>query len=124
MQADTLEQLGYQSESGPWRNFYLSGAQELRQGVRPIPVSLINGDVLKAMTIDMTFDYMAICLDGPKAAGKNIKINWNFTDTKERYVLTWKIYAFPRGRKAGQGRECNNFPNANSLERYYFRSSG
>ena len=30
--ADTLEQLGYQAESAPWRDFYLTGAQELRSG--------------------------------------------------------------------------------------------
>ena len=28
--ADALEQLGYQAESAPWRNFYLSGARDLR----------------------------------------------------------------------------------------------
>ena len=37
LQADALEQLGYQSESGPWRNFYLTAAQELRHGVRQLP---------------------------------------------------------------------------------------
>ena len=31
--ADTFEQLGYQSESAPWRNFYLCGALELRDGL-------------------------------------------------------------------------------------------
>ncbi len=35
LQADALEQLGYQAESGPWRNFYLSAAKELRDGVIP-----------------------------------------------------------------------------------------
>lgn len=34
LEADALEQLGYQAESGPWRNFYLTGAQELRNGVQ------------------------------------------------------------------------------------------
>ncbi len=33
LQAQALEQLGYQAESGPWRNFYLTGAKELRDGV-------------------------------------------------------------------------------------------
>ena len=37
LQADALEQLGYQAESGPWRNFYLTAAQELRSGVAPLP---------------------------------------------------------------------------------------
>jgi alkyl sulfatase BDS1-like metallo-beta-lactamase superfamily hydrolase len=36
LQAGALEQLGYQAESGPWRNFYLSAAQELRDGVREL----------------------------------------------------------------------------------------
>jgi len=31
LQADALEQIGYQAESGPWRSFYLTGAQELRK---------------------------------------------------------------------------------------------
>ncbi|WP_299494059.1 alkyl sulfatase dimerization domain-containing protein [uncultured Shewanella sp.] len=36
LQADVLEQLGYQAESGPWRNFYLSGATELRNGIQKV----------------------------------------------------------------------------------------
>nr|VUD30989.1 hydrolase [Raoultella sp. NCTC 9187] len=32
LEADALEQLGYQAEAGTWRNFYLTGAQELRNG--------------------------------------------------------------------------------------------
>ena len=31
LQADALEQMGYRSESGPWRNFYLTGAKGLRE---------------------------------------------------------------------------------------------
>ncbi len=34
LEADALEQLGYQAESGPWRNLPLTGAQELRNGRR------------------------------------------------------------------------------------------
>jgi alkyl sulfatase BDS1-like metallo-beta-lactamase superfamily hydrolase len=34
LQADVLEQMGYQAESGPWRNFYLTGAKELREGLK------------------------------------------------------------------------------------------
>ena len=30
--ADTLEQLAYGAENGTWRNFFLSGATELREG--------------------------------------------------------------------------------------------
>jgi len=88
LQADALEQLGYQAESGPWRNFYLTGAKELREGVVKLLVgSGASADVLKAMPVSMIFDFMAVHLNGPKAAGKTIKFNWNFTDTQEQYLL-------------------------------------
>ena len=35
--ADAMEQMGYQAESGPWRDAYLVGAAELRNGAPKIP---------------------------------------------------------------------------------------
>ncbi|HVU87794.1 MAG TPA: alkyl sulfatase dimerization domain-containing protein [Pirellulales bacterium] len=88
LQADTLEQLGYQAESGPWRNFYLTGAKELRDGIkRGANAAATVGDVVEALTLDQFFDYLGIRLNAPKAAGKKITLNFDFTDTKERYVL-------------------------------------
>jgi len=87
LQADTLEQLGYQSESGPWRNFYLTGAKELREGVKQSPTATPN-DIVRATTSDQFFDFLGVLLNGPKAAGKKITLNMNFPDTKENYVLT------------------------------------
>ncbi|POP43092.1 hypothetical protein CHU32_17785 [Superficieibacter electus] len=78
LQADTFEQLGYQAESATWRGFYLTGAQELRTGVRKVPVgATASEDTLKGMTVEMLFDYMAIRLDSAKAAGKDISLNFN-----------------------------------------------
>jgi alkyl sulfatase BDS1-like metallo-beta-lactamase superfamily hydrolase len=89
LQAQALEQLGYQAESGPWRNFYLTGAQELRQGAPKEALgSTASPDTIKAMPLDLFFDYLGIRLNGPQAAGKTMTINWNFPDTKEEYVLT------------------------------------
>jgi alkyl sulfatase BDS1-like metallo-beta-lactamase superfamily hydrolase len=85
--ADALEQLGYMAESATWRNAYLFGALELRQGMPKIPDSIITPDILKALNIDMFFDYLGVRLNGPKANGKKIVINWNFTDVKKQYVL-------------------------------------
>ena len=51
-----VSQMGYQAESGPWRNFYLTGAQELRNDV-------------------------------VKAAGKTAVLNFDFTDTNQKYKL-------------------------------------
>ena len=88
LQAQALEQLGYQAESGPWRNFYLTGAQELRRGVvKTETTSTASPDSIQAMPLDLFFDYLGVRLNGPKAAGKTMTINWNFTDIKERYVL-------------------------------------
>lgn len=86
--ADTLEQLGYVAESGPWRNFYLSGARELREGVKPAPTpKTASPDVVKNMPIVMILDYMAVRLNPEKAAGKKLKINFNFTDVNELYTV-------------------------------------
>ena len=87
LQADTLEQLGYQSESGPWRNFYLTGAKELREGVKQSPTATPN-DIVKATTSDQFFDFLGVLLNGSKAAGKKMTLNMKFPDMKENYVLT------------------------------------
>lgn len=88
LQAQALEQLGYQAESGPWRNFYLSGAQELRHGVNKEALgTTASPDSIQAMPLNLFFDYLGVRLNGPKAAGKAMVFNWNFTDTKEQYIL-------------------------------------
>jgi alkyl sulfatase BDS1-like metallo-beta-lactamase superfamily hydrolase len=46
--------------------------------------------MINAMSVDMLFDYFAMTLNGPKAEGKEITINWTFTDTNEKYVLFLK----------------------------------
>ena len=67
LQADALEQLGYQAESGPWRNFYLTGAKELRKGVKKLPTpDTASPDTVRAMNLDLFFDYLAMRLDGRK----------------------------------------------------------
>lgn len=89
IEADALEQLGYRAESGVWRNFYLTGAMELRKGVvEAASPKTAGSDLVKALTPDMIFDYLAVRLNGPKAAGKTIVLKINFTDTKKTYVLT------------------------------------
>ena len=89
LQADALEQLGYQSESGPWRNFYLTGAQELRGEELDLgaDVATASPDVLRAMTSPMLFDFLAVSLDGEKAADAEISFDLVFTDLDERWLL-------------------------------------
>ena len=81
LQADALEQLGYQAENGTWRNEYLMGAKELREGVHDLgSVQLAGPDVLAAMSLDMLLDYLGIRLDGPAAWLRTAAFNWTFAD--------------------------------------------
>ncbi|MCQ4638535.1 MBL fold metallo-hydrolase [Anaerovorax odorimutans] len=87
--ADAMEQLAYQAESGTWRNAYLSGAKELRQGTTSDMSLKANSsaDLKKSMTTEMMMDYMGILLDSNKAQDLNLKINLSFTDG-DPYLLT------------------------------------
>src|SRR5881394_1178866 len=88
MLADTFEQLGYASESSTWRNAYLFGAQELRQGMPKVPPrSSMPRETLAALRTEQLWDVLGVRLNGPKAEGKRIMLNWNFTDTNETFVL-------------------------------------
>lgn len=84
--ADTYSQLGYQAESGPWRNFYLTGAQELLNGGKNIP-NVVDEASLFTLSPDMLFDFMAIQVNGEKAAGENLVININLIDLDQKATL-------------------------------------
>jgi alkyl sulfatase BDS1-like metallo-beta-lactamase superfamily hydrolase len=87
--ARAYDQLGYQSESGPWRDVYLTGAHELRNGVEQAGIELAAAvDVLRQVPMERFFDSMAARLDGPKAQGKETTINFVFSDLDESHVLT------------------------------------
>jgi alkyl sulfatase BDS1-like metallo-beta-lactamase superfamily hydrolase len=87
--ADTFEQLGYAAESATWRNAYLFGAQELRQGMpKASPRPPMPRETLAALRTGQLWDVLGVRLNGPKAEGKHIVLNWNFTDTGESFVLT------------------------------------
>lgn len=103
LQADALEQLGYQSESPIWRNFYLTAAQELRKGVdKNAPVQEMSPDIVRGIPMGQFFDLMAVRLNPEKAADKRITVNWVLTDTNEIYTLTLanSVLNYKRGLKA------------------------
>ena len=78
LEADALEQLGYQAESGPWRNFYLTGAQELRRGVAKLPTpNTASPDTVRAMSNELFFDYLGVRLNSEKAGDERIKLNFD-----------------------------------------------
>jgi alkyl sulfatase BDS1-like metallo-beta-lactamase superfamily hydrolase len=87
--ADALEQLGYAAESATWRNAYLLGALELRHGLPDtVARAPVSPDVVRAMSLDLFFDYLAVRLDADRAAGKRIVVNWVFPALGARYALT------------------------------------
>src|SRR3954463_11719226 len=88
MLADTFEQLGYAAESSTWRNAYLFGGQELRQGMPIVPPrSPMPRETLAALRTEQLWDVLGVRLNGPKAEGKRIVLNWSFTDTGENFIL-------------------------------------
>ncbi|TYK51563.1 alkyl/aryl-sulfatase [Actinomadura decatromicini] len=84
--ADVYQRLGRGAENGTWRNFYLTGAMELREGIKPVPMS-ISGGMTAGLTVEQVFDSMAIRVNGPKAWDEHVTIDWDFTDTRERYRM-------------------------------------
>jgi len=105
LQADALEQLGYQAESGPWRNFYLSAAKELRDGVIDLGApKTASPDVIRAMSLDNFFDLLAVRLIGPNAAGKKLVFNAAFTDTGEQYLLVVEncVLNYAKGKQSAE----------------------
>ena len=83
--ADALEQLGYQAESGPWRNIYLTGALELREGVQGVGG---RGRALTtALTVEQVFDALGVHLMAERVVDQRVLINWEFTDVGEKHAL-------------------------------------
>jgi alkyl sulfatase BDS1-like metallo-beta-lactamase superfamily hydrolase len=88
LQADALEQLGYQAESGPWRNFYLTGAKELRDGVTKLPTpNTASPDTVRAMTPEMFFDYLSVRVDRTKAGEAKMAFNFDFGGSGGKYLI-------------------------------------
>lgn len=82
--ADALEQLGYMAESGIWRNCYLTGAKELREGYSQTPsvtapdtpLQLPQSSMMRNMSNSMLLDYLGIVLDTDKASALDDSMVW------------------------------------------------
>ena len=86
--ADALEQLGYQAESGAWRNAYLVAAFELRNGTGQYPkaAKLGVGTTAQGMDAQTMLDYMGIVMDTEKLQDRSFTINLKLTDGDD-YLL-------------------------------------
>jgi alkyl sulfatase BDS1-like metallo-beta-lactamase superfamily hydrolase len=87
--AGVYQRLGYGAENGTWRNFYLTGAQELRDGVDVSPANAVSSaGMASALTVEQVFDSLAIRVVGPKAWSERVTIDWHFTDLEESHRMT------------------------------------
>lgn len=85
--ADAYEQLSYQSESGPWRDFYLTGAAELRSNgtmLKGVAGNALGVDVVSAMTVEMLVDLVGVRLNGPASAALSVLIDLVVDDAVPR----------------------------------------
>ncbi len=86
--ADTLEQLAYGAENATWRNFFLSGATELRVGNFGTATTTTSLSLLGQLTAEQIFDSLALRVDGPRAWDLDITIDITFADQSVNYRLT------------------------------------
>jgi alkyl sulfatase BDS1-like metallo-beta-lactamase superfamily hydrolase len=80
--------LGFEAEAGTWRNIYLTGAQELRQGPVQLPVGGFSPDVLSATTTAMLLDFAAVRVNPEKASARAFKLNIELTDREEKILIS------------------------------------
>ena len=86
--ARALEQLGYQTESATWRNAYLQGARELREGPpRMAAGAAASRDMIRALPLAHYFDYLAMRLNGPRAGSRRLVMHWQFSEPDRAYTL-------------------------------------
>ncbi len=85
--AANFDQMGYQAESGPWRDVYLTGAYELRHGAKGEPIEATGGGLLDHISMGLIFDAMATRLKAEEAIGSDLRINFIFSDSGETYHL-------------------------------------
>jgi alkyl sulfatase BDS1-like metallo-beta-lactamase superfamily hydrolase len=86
--SDTLEQLAYGAENATWRNFFLSGATELRDGNFGTAGQVASPTMMSQLTPEQIFDGLAIRVNGPRSWDLNIAIDVAFADTAVNYRLT------------------------------------
>jgi alkyl sulfatase BDS1-like metallo-beta-lactamase superfamily hydrolase len=88
LHADTLEQLAYGAENATWRNFFLAGATELRDGNFGTPTQSASMSMMSQLTPEQMFDSLAISINGPKAWDLDLAIDVTFADIATSYRLT------------------------------------
>ena len=86
--AASYEQMGFQAESGAWRSYYLTAAQELRHGLPAEGGSIgANSDFLSAVPSLKLFDSLAVRFNPDLNKMGEHDIQFAFTDRDEVFTL-------------------------------------
>jgi alkyl sulfatase BDS1-like metallo-beta-lactamase superfamily hydrolase len=101
--ADTLEQLGYGAENGTWRNFFLSGAMELREGNFGTPLAANAPAIMAQLSPEQVLDAIAISVDGPKAWDLDLEFDLSLTDLDRSFHVTLRNGVFVYVERAPKG---------------------
>ncbi len=87
LQADAFEQIAFGAENGTWRNVFLVGAKELRDGEPATAANRGAPDLLGALSVEQMLSSVAIRVDGPKAWDLHLVLSFVITDLDETYVF-------------------------------------
>jgi alkyl sulfatase BDS1-like metallo-beta-lactamase superfamily hydrolase len=122
--ADTLEQLAYGAENATWRNFFLSGATELRQGNFGTAAQTASMSVLSQLTPEQMFDSFAISINGPRAWDLDIAIDITFADLGTNYRVTLRNGVLVHRKRPGDEASADATVNLNSKLRLLAFAAG
>ncbi|NIY98256.1 hypothetical protein HC022_19095 [Salipiger sp. HF18] len=87
--ADALTQMGHQTKIGPWRNFYLSGAKELRDGVVEAGTpATASPEIVRNLPLGTCLDYLAVRQNHPEAAGQEIELDFMMAAAGDAFEVT------------------------------------
>ncbi len=98
--ADTLEQLAFGAENGTWRNFFLSGATELREGNFGTPTATAAPAIVAQLSAEQLFDSLSLSVNGPKAWDLALSLDITFSDQDANYRLTLRNGALTYVKRA------------------------
>ena len=85
--ADTFDRLAYGAENATWRNFFLSGAVELRDGNFGTAAQTTSLTLMAQLTPEQIFDGLAISVNGPRASDLDLAVDITLTDVSTNYRL-------------------------------------
>ena len=85
--ADAMEQVAFGTENATWRNAFLTGAHELRNGVFVSPINIGSFEMVSALTVSQLFNALGARIDGPAAWDAHLVMGFEITDEHRTFVV-------------------------------------